>query len=137
MGRPYQVLTSYYFVILISFLLSIFPSVILPVKLYPHHLRLYLVTNIIIANFIVFILIYFIENVVKFSIILIPWLFFSSLLEFYIGMSAILRDISQGYFTVLLIFLEFYGMLYFSEKKEVISWINLFDKLSFYRNFSL
>ncbi|WP_218257929.1 hypothetical protein [Saccharolobus shibatae] len=55
----------------------------------------------------------------KFSIILVPWLLLTSFLEFYVGISAIVRGISGGYFTILLIFLEFYGMLYFTQKKRL------------------
>ncbi|MBB5255298.1 hypothetical protein [Sulfurisphaera ohwakuensis] len=58
-------------------------------------------------------------NNIKLPILLIPWLFISSLIEFYIGMSAIMENLSVGYFTVLLIFLEFYGMLYFAQRKSL------------------
>ncbi|QXJ32288.1 hypothetical protein J5U22_01872 [Saccharolobus shibatae] len=119
MIRLYKVLKNYYFIIFIGFFISFIPSIISPIKVDPHYLALSLVINIIIANIIVFIFIYFIENIMKFSIILVPWLLLTSFLEFYVGISAIVRGISGGYFTILLIFLEFYGMLYFTQKKRL------------------
>ncbi|QGR16605.1 hypothetical protein D1869_04905 [Sulfurisphaera ohwakuensis] len=110
---------AYYFIVFIGFLASIPLSILNPLKVSSHYLPLYLVVNIIIANFIVFTFIYFIMNNIKLPILLIPWLFISSLIEFYIGMSAIMENLSVGYFTVLLIFLEFYGMLYFAQRKSL------------------
>ncbi|QIW24565.1 hypothetical protein EWF20_10770 [Sulfolobus sp. S-194] len=109
-----------FYVIFISFLLSIILAITSPLRVIPHYLSQYLIINIIIANSIIFTLIYFIENIMKFSIILIPWLFLSSLFEFYVAMSTVMEGMIGGYFTILLIFLEFYGMLYFSKKNNII-----------------
>lgn len=110
---------AYYFIVFIGFLASVPLSIFNPLKISFHYLPLYLVVNIIIANFIVFAFIYFIMNTMKLPILLIPWLFVSSFIEFYFGMSAIMEKIYSGYFTILLIFLEFYGMLYFAQRRSL------------------